>query len=312
VTRGGGELFVVPPGQVGTDPEYAGHRDVEAEAEGAFAAVMGADGIGHPGAHQVRGETGAEALLDPEPIQRSGVVTGPERVNPRGHAEVDAGTTAGTSLDVHVRVLGTKPVEDRVQVGDDATVEVAPLIAGVEPRPVGVPLQIPDPVRRQQPVEGGPDEVGDVVAAEIEQKLVADQDGLTAGGSQDPLGMLRGETGLRADRLGFDPQPEVEPEVVQLGDESVEAVRELGRIDVPVAQAAGVVGPADEPAVVDHERLDTDTGCPARQLELMVRAEVELGREPRVVQHLRCQAARERPLVVVEDPRQPVGALGAA
>ena len=70
------------------------------------------------------------------------------------------------------------------------------------------------------------------------------------------------ELRVRADHLRFDPQAELHPEASHMGDERVEAGGPLRRIDDPVAERPPVVVAAEEPAVVEHETLDTDGGGP--------------------------------------------------
>src|SRR3954447_13003156 len=311
MTRRRRQLLVGPARQVRADAEDTGHRDVEVEVERSRATVVRTLGVGPPRAHQVRREAGAETSLDPEPIQRCRVVARPERVDARGHREIHPRASAGAAFDVHVGMRDADHLENPVQVRDRETVEILALIAAVQPRPVRVPLQVLDVVRRQQPIESAPDELRDIVPTQVEQQLVTDLDGLVSSRPQDPLRMLRGQSRLRAHRLRLDPQSEVEPDVLQLRDEAVQAIGELGRIDLPVAQPAGVVRPADEPAVVDHEGLDADARRPPAQFELMLRTDVELGGEPRVVQHLGRTPTRRGPLVLVKGPGQPVRTLSA-
>ena len=97
---------------------------------------------------------------------------------------------------------------------------------------------------------------------EVEDQLMTGPHRIVVRIDQAPIGMGTKELRVRADHLRFDPQAELHPEASHMGDERVEAGGPLRRIDDPVAERPPVVVAAEEPAVVEHETLDTDGGGP--------------------------------------------------
>ena len=95
---------------------------------------------------------------------------------------------------------------------------------------------------------------------------------IVMGIGESPIGMGAKELRVRADHLRFDPQAELHAEASDMGDERVEAGGPLHRIDDPVAERPPVVVAAEEPAVVEHETLDTDGGGPSASAERVSRS----------------------------------------
>ncbi len=64
-----------------------------------------------------------------------------------------------------------------------------------------------------------------------------------------------GQVGVEVDHLRLEPEPEVHAELAHPVGQRLEALRPDAGVDRPVAQRAGVVAAAEEPAVVEHEAL---------------------------------------------------------
>ena len=107
---------------------------------------------------------------------------------------------------------------------------------------------------------------------------------------QAPVRVGAVEVAVRAHHLRLHPEAEVHAEAAHGVDERCEPLREALGVGLPVAEAARVVAPAAEPAVVEHEAFDAEGGGVAG--EPLQRREVlpETDRFPGVEMH----AARAR------------------
>ena len=88
------------------------------------------------------------------------------------------------------------------------------------------------------------------------------------------------ESAVRADHLGLDPDPEAEPQRLDPGGDAGEAVRELARVDEPVAERRRVVVARTEPSVIEDEQLDAKIARRLGDPQQLRLVEVEIGRLP--------------------------------
>ena len=76
-------------------------------------------------------------MLDVQPVQRVGVVGGPHLVGAGEDAGAEPGPAAAAGLDAQVRVGGTEPVDDGVQVMDVVGPQGVGVALGVGPAGLG-------------------------------------------------------------------------------------------------------------------------------------------------------------------------------
>ena len=199
---------------------------------------------------------------------------------------------------------GEQPVERR-----DVLVHAGPPRvggAGLEQVAVVVPLQVGDVVVGEQRVEPLEQVLPGAVVREVEHVLLPRGNGQLVAPAEDPVGMPPGELAVEVDHLGLDPEAELHAEAAHLLDERPEARGPHALVDEPVAETGGVVTPAPEPAVVEHEALDADRGRALGEGGEGVEVVVEVHGLPRVERH-RPRASRmprAGPQLVVEAPRQ--------
>ena len=122
--------------------------------------------------------------------------------------------------------------------------------------------------------------VTNIRTGEIQHELIARLSARASGKVQHPVRVLAVQIAVRVDHLRFYPEAEVHAEGMDLVDEWLEAVRELLRVHVPVAEACMVVVSLAKPAVVHDESLDADTGCLLGERLLSGLIDAEGGRLP--------------------------------
>ena len=135
-------------------------------------------------------------------------------------------------------------------------------VPGVVEVAVVVPLEVGDVVLVEQRVEALPDVLVRALVAQVEHVLVARRQPRPTAGAEDPLGVGAGDVGVEVDHLRLHPEAELHAEGAHVVDQRAEALRPDVRRHGPVAETAGVVAPAGEPAVVKHEAFDADGRTP--------------------------------------------------
>ncbi len=154
--------------------------------------------------------------------------------------------------------------------------------ADVDEVAVVVPLEEGDVVVVEQGHQGVPDVGVGVRVLEVEHLLVSPRRRQLAPAPEQPVRMGAGQVGVLVDHLGLDPQTELHAERADVVDERVQPVGPAVPIDGPVSQGLRVVGATLEPAVVEHEPLDTDLGCRVREPGEGGQVVVEVDRLPGV------------------------------
>ena len=295
-------------GEVPLDAEVAEHRDARAEVE-RDPATGGVHGRAREvGAHHLGRHDEARVALDLQALDRVEGVARPDAVGVLEDPEVDAGAARRARLDLELGVAelerGEQPVERR-----DVLVHAGPPRvggAGLEQVAVVVPLEVGDVVVGEQRVEPLEQVLPGAVVREVEHVLLPRGNGQLVASAEDPVGMPPGELAVEVDHLGLDPEAELHAESAHLLDERPEARGPHALVDEPVAETGGVVTPAPEPAVVEHESLDADRGRALGEGGEGVEVVVEVHGLPGVERH-RPRASRmprARPQLVVEAPRQ--------
>ena len=219
-------------------------------------------------------------------FERVDAVAGPDPVRPFQDAQIDPPAAAGTRLDLEPRVRSTELVEEPVHRHGVAVHPRRAVrgVAGVVQVPVVIPLQVADVVGLQQSIEAAEDVVVGAGMSQIQDVLVPRGQTDPATGAEDPLGVGPGQIGVQIDHLWFDPEPELHPESPDVVDQRSESIRPDVGGDVPVSEAAGVVAPPGEPAVVEDEPFDPDLRGPVGELLQSGQVVVEVHRLPGVHQ----------------------------
>ena len=148
-----------------------------------------------------------------------------------------------------------------------------------------VPLHRVDRVRRQHRADLLEDVLAHLGPGQVEHQLVALEQRHPVAGREDPVGVLAEEVGVRVDHLGLEPEAELHAEPVDVLHQGSEALGPDGRVHPPVTESETVVAPAGEPAVVEHEPLDTDPGGPVGDRGQPVEVVVEVDGLPDVQHH---------------------------
>ena len=124
--------------------------------------------------------------------------------------------------------------------------------------------------------------VDDLRPGQVQHELVAALGPWPTGDPDRPIRVVLEQPAPRADHLRLDPQPEAEPERLDLGGEPVDPAWQLAPIDDPVAQRAVVRIPGAEPPVIEDEQLDPEVAGGGGDVEQPRLVEVEVGRFPGV------------------------------
>ena len=229
----------------------------------------------------------------------------------------------GAGLEQDVREARRQAPVELVHAEDVAVEELA-LALGREREPVRlgdvpvhVPLDVGDRRALEDLAEDPVEVVDDLGAAHVEDQLLAALGPRPAGDADRPVRVGAEQLAVRADHLGLDPEPEVEPERGDPLGDAVEPVGQLRPVDEPVAERGGVVVAGAEPAVVEDEQLDAELARRRGDRDEPVGVEVEVGPLP-VVDEDRPRAvapdAAGEPLAVepVERVGQAAEAVGAS
>ncbi|VXB33888.1 hypothetical protein MICRO8M_110314 [Microbacterium sp. 8M] len=309
-----GELLRRGGGEVGLDAGVRGERHREPERQIGVARRRVRAGRAEMGADQLRRHQQAGPPLDARALDRVVAVRGPHPVGALQDAEVDASAAAGAGLDLEtgmpVAQLVQHPVEGRgLRVHERAVTAFAPA-HGLEQVAVVVPLEVVDAV----PIDEGADALDDQGVGgrirQVQHLLVARGGTRPLARRQDPLRVLAREIRVRVDHLGLEPQPELHPSRPHGLDERVEALRPDLFVDEPVPEPGVVAAAPPEPAVVEHDPLDTDLGSAVGELDESGEVVIEVHRLP-CVQHEGARAARmttASPEPTVETRREAVEA----
>ena len=163
-------------------------------------------------------------------------------------------------------MLGAQAVENFVEVLDVADGDLLLFGGGgfrpsrLRPVAVVVPFEKSDVVGRDQPVQEAVNIILDVVAGQVEDKLVAGFGLGTAREVHSPIRMCAVEVAIAVDHLRLHPDAEFHAEAVHGRDQVAEPVGEFLGVHGPVAEAGVVVVAGAEPAVVHDEALHADLG----------------------------------------------------
>ena len=98
---------------------------------------------------------------------------------------------------------------------------------------------------------------------------------------QNPVGMLPVKQAFFRDHFRFEPESEFQSEVIDFPHQSAE-IADLGRIHKPVAERSRVIVALAEPAVVQHQHLDSKLRRTLCNTEEFFRIEIEIGGFPAV------------------------------
>ena len=151
--------------------------------------------------------------------------------------------------------------------------------------PVHVPLQVVDPIGRQQRVETFEEILRHCRLGQVEDVLAPAGDLFVAGRGEDPVGMGAREVRVQADHFRLDPKAEAHAERLDVIDQRLQALRIDPWIDGPVAEPGAAVVARAEPAVVEHEALGAKVGRARGKVLQDLQVVVEIDRLPAVVVH---------------------------
>ncbi len=213
-------------------------------------------------------------MLDAQAFQRVVGVGQPDPLRLPQDTRVDAAAAGGAAFDLDLRMRLTEPGEER----EDA---VGLRRVGDGQDAVVVPFQVVDVVFGQDRVEHAEQVVAHVLARQVQHPLLPPLD--LVGGSQHPVGMGAGEVAVEVDHLGLDPEAECHALGPHMRDQRRQSVGPLAPIDLPVAEAGGVVVALAEPAVVQHEALGPQRGGAGGDVLQGGKVVVEIDRLPAVV-----------------------------
>ena len=151
--------------------------------------------------------------------------------------------------------------------------------------PVHIPFDVGQGQFPQQPGKRLIEPGHNFPPRKIQHELIAPHGGLPSRHRQRPVRMCTVEIGIFADHFRLDPEANLQTKVVDLFQERLEAVRQLARIRCPIAEAAVIVIPMAEPAVVDDQHVYAQVFCLTRQIEQFRLVKVEIHGLPAVEQN---------------------------
>ena len=150
---------------------------------------------------------------------------------------------------------------------------------------VHVPLHIGDVRAGQNGLDLSIDAAPHLRAGEVQHQLIAAPGGDPAGDAQRPVGVFPVEIAVLADHLRLDPDAEGHAQLLQPGDQGLQPAGQLAVVHHPVPQAAVVVVPLAEPAVVHDEQLDAQRGGGFGDVRQLFGVKAEVGGLPVVDEH---------------------------
>ena len=241
-------------------------------------------------AHHAGRVAEARAVLDHQPVQRVGVVAGPDLGGIVQHAAVEPRAAARAVFQQQVGVAVGQALLQLVHAQHIAVVHLALAGGGqrravhVGQRAVHIPLDIGDRAGIQQRRQLPPDALAHIGAGEIERILVAQRQRFAPRDLQRPVRVGAVEVAVRVDGFRLHPEAERKAKVVDLAAQTVDPLGQLGRVGHPVAQAACVVVAALEPAVVQHEQVATGRFGRGGQAQQFGLVKIEIAGFPAVEQ----------------------------
>ena len=263
-------------------------------------------------AHHFGGQEVQEGRLHALALQRVVAVRDPDPSAVREHAQIGAATAGGTGLDLQRGKGRAQLGQQRVQAQDMRAHARAPVGARrVREVAVHVPFEEVDGRAAQQRAELREQVRAHGATAEVEHKLVATQRLLAAGHLQHPVRVRAVQVAVGVHTFGFDPEAELHAQCAAVLGQWRQALRiNVGR-GPPVAQPGAVVAAATEPAVVEHEALDSEGGGRVGQCAQTHWVVVEVGRLPGVELHPPRPLARLRRQHARAHKTVPASAQGA-
>ena len=157
---------------------------------------------------------------------------------------------------------------------------------------VHIPLDELDLLLREQCIERRIHPCPHILPRQIQHQLVAPLGTRPVTKMVHPIRMRAVQITVRIHHLRLNPQAKTHPQRMHPRDQRVQAMRELLRIDRPIAQPRVFSMTHAEPPVINHEHLDPKLGRLLGKLHLVAFIDGEFRRLPRIVQHrpyrLRC------------------------
>ena len=129
---------------------------------------------------------------------------------------------------------------------------------------VGIPLYIVNLVREfHHIIENAIDKVLDLRICHVQKVLVAHRSSSVDIVLDNPVRMLLIKLAFRIDHLRLNPDAELEAFLVRMGCDKVNAFRQFGNIDLPIAQAGLVIVAwifVGKPAIIEDKHLKPHVG----------------------------------------------------
>ncbi len=219
-------------------------------------------------------------MLDAQAFERVVAVGEPDPLGTREDAVVDAAAAGGAALDLDRRERVAQAVQEGVGAAGPGGVRV-------RQDAVVVPFDVGDLMGGEDGGQLLEEVVAQVWQRHVQGHLVA-AEGLVPG-AERPVRVGAQEVAVGVGHLGLEPEAEIHAGGPDMGDQGVETLRPSARVDLPVAEGAGVVvapgSRSAEPAIVEDEALGAQRGGAGGDVLEDREGVVEVDRLPAVVVH---------------------------
>ena len=233
------------------------------------------------------------AVLDAQTLLCVGIVRSPDLRRIIQHTRIESCAAAGAAFQQDIRIFGDKALQHLIDAEHIGMVKRRRRDLGQ--LPVHVPLDIGDRNRVEDLLHLRPDCIAHIAPRIIQHIL---RSGLRARSALDADGIIRmcaEQIAVRRDHLRLEPEPEAHPLSGDVVGQRLQPAGELPLIRHPVAERAVIAVASAEPAVIQHEQLNAETGGFIRDRFQLFKVKVKVGRFPVVDQHRPFRIAVFRP-----------------
>ena len=271
--------------------QYAKGRHIEPGGQRHIAQCLGIGAHGHMIGNAGRRIEAVHTTLDLQPFRRVRIVRCPDLRRKAQHTQIKPIAAGGTTFQQYIGVLLREDPPQHIVKAQDIAVEKFALICQFRRKRIGdvtviIPLDIFDVGAAQDLVHRLHDVIPDLCSGQVQHHLVAAQAWFPAGDMNSPIrvGPIEFTVGINALRLK--PKAELKTHSVDIFAEPADAAGQFLFVHHPIAKTRFIVIALTEPAVIQHEHFDTQTGSLAGHGEDLLAVKVEHGGFP-VVQHHR-------------------------
>ena len=245
----------------------------------------------HMGSHGGNGISKRSSVLNFDPLQSVRIIAAPDLRMVIHHSQVKPAAASAAAFPENVGITGHQLLQQLVQpqhvpvayltlpfLGQAGAVNVTDI-------PVHIPFYILDIGTVQNGADSLIEIIPHLLPGHIQDQLVTAPVGPPLGNPDGPVRMRPVQIAVLGHCLRLKPQAKLQAQSVDLVCQRFQAAGQLLLIDVPVAQAAGVIVPLSEPAVIQHQHFHAQIRCASGDFQDLFAVEIKICGLPVVQQH---------------------------